>query len=123
MKELLKFSIVGASGIFINNIFLYIFVDKLKIPLEISGNVSIFLTIFYVFLLNDIWTFRNRKKSKSVIVRILKFYISRIFGWVAHILILISLTKIGLFYLLSNIIGIIIAFIVNYITSSKWVWQ
>ena len=122
-EEFVKFCIVGGTGIIVNNILLWVFVDIIKIPLYIAGNLAIFFSILYVFILNDIWTFANRTKKKHVFLRLVKFYISRAFGWIVQITILLALSAMGVQYIIANTIGIFIAFIINYITSHYWVWE
>ena len=83
-EEFVKFCIVGGTGIIVNNILLWVFVDIIKIPLYIAGNLAIFFSILYVFILNDIWTFANMTKKRYVFLRLAKFYISKVFRWVVN---------------------------------------
>jgi len=120
--RLVKFCIVGGTGIFVNNGILYFSKEILKLPLEIAGFLAIFLSLVYVFYLNDIWTFKDKRKGK-IYERFIKFCLSRSLGFITNYLVLLFLTYLGIFYIISNIVGIFAGFLVNYYTSKKFVWK
>jgi len=77
-KRFLKFAIVGGSGAIVNLLTFEIFMFLLSSMdkdacILISNGIGIFVSIFTNFLLNDRWTWGDRKK-KSFLARLLKFY-------------------------------------------------
>lgn len=122
--QIAKFLIVGLSGIFVNMFFLWFFVSIFKINLAIAGILAIEISVITNFMLNNLWTFRNNSKKTKPSVKFLKYNLAVLLGIGLNYAILISLTQIfGLFYLLSNLIGICCSTLSNYILSSRWAWK
>ncbi|WP_346729568.1 GtrA family protein [Acidianus sp. HS-5] len=133
--------IVGGLGTLVNEgIFL---ITAHTVPVFFSLGLAIELSIIFNFILNDIWTFKD-KRVGSFIKRLLKFHVSSFGGGVVQyitvILLLVAflhfsnLSEILLFLFFSyikaqslflaviNFIGIVSGFAVRFITSLKYVW-
>ena len=124
--RLIRFSIVGVIGAVINTGLLWLFTDLAGIYYLVSSAIAIEIGIIIQFLLNDRWTFREKKTSgvKQFIVRILKSNLWRSGGLVINIGVLYLLTEYaGVYYLISNIFGILCAFLWNYILESRLTWE
>jgi putative flippase GtrA len=123
--RLIRFSIVGVIGAVINTGLLWLFTDLVGIYYIYSSAIAIEIGIIIQFLLNDRWTFREKKTSgvKQFIVRILKSNLWRSGGLVINIGVLYLLTEYAaVYYLISNIFGILCAFLWNYILESRLTW-
>ncbi len=119
-----KYAIVGVSGIFVNEGVLY-FLSRIINPF-ISDIVSIETSINSNFILNEFWTFKNRKLNKrfpSIMKRAAQHNLSSLLGLAINYAVFAILTFFGINILLSNLIGIIIAFVVRFLLSSLWVWS
>ena len=121
-KRLLKFCVIGASGVIVNEGLLWLLTEFVGLFYLISSIFSIEASILSNFILNDIWTFRKERKG-IFFKRLLKFNVARIFALGINFAILFGLTSIGLHYLVSNLIGIAIATIFTYLSSLWWVWK
>nr|QNO54299.1 hypothetical protein FGBIHFOD_00039 [Methanosarcinales archaeon ANME-1 ERB7] len=124
--RLIKFSIVGAIGAGINMGFLWVLTDFAGLFYLFSCMVAIEIAIIMQFMMNDRWTFKDRKTTHvgQFIKRILKSNLWRSGGSTVNIGILYFLTEyMGVYYLLSNIFGIICAFLLNYIFESRFTWH
>ena len=124
--RLIKFSIVGAIGAGINMGFLWVLTDFAGLFYLFSCMVAIEIAIIMQFMMNDRWTFKDRKTTHvgQFIKRILKSNLWRSGGSTVNIGILYFLTEyMGVYYLLSNIFGIICAFLLNYIFESRLTWH
>ncbi|WP_373468143.1 GtrA family protein [Acidianus infernus] len=133
--------IVGGLGTLVNEgVFL---LSAHSMPIFFSLGLAIELSIIFNFILNDIWTFKDRRVG-SFIKRLLKFHVSSFSGgivqYVTVILLLVvflhfsNLSEILLFLFFSyikaqslflaviNFIGIVSGFAVRFITSLKYVW-
>ena len=119
--RLLKFSLVGGSGVLVNMFCLYLLTELFQIFYIISSIVAIETSILSNFFLNSIWTWNDRKQQSSF-NRLLKYHICvGITAIIANWLLLISLTELaGLHYLLSNLIGICIGVLINFVTNDLW---
>ncbi len=130
--------VVGGLGTFVNEgVFVLAAHDM---PVFFSLGLAIELSIIFNFMLNDVWTFKDRRVG-SFIKRLLKFHISSFSGGIVQYIIVILLlvaflhfsnipeilffpyTKAqSLFLVIINFIGIVSGFAVRFITSLKYVW-
>jgi len=114
-----------------------------NIPVFFSLGLAIELSIIFNFVLNDIWTFKDRRVG-GFIKRLLKFHVSSFSGgivqYITVILLLVAFlhfsnaSEILLFLFFSgvkaqslslaviNFIGIISGFAIRFVTSLKYVW-
>jgi len=136
--RLLKFITVGGLGTLVNEgIFILAAHDM---PIFFSLALAIELSIIFNFILNDIWTFNDRRAG-SFIKRLLKFHGSSFSGgivqYITVILLLVAflhfsnIPEILLFpytkaqslsLAIINFIGIVSGFAIRFVTSLKYVW-
>ena len=129
IKQLLSYAVVGASGAGIILFLTWLFVDVFGLNYLLSAAIAIELSIVWAFFLNDRFTFKhkiiqfqNQNASLSRLKRLLKYNLSSLSGEAINLSILYSLTSLGLFYLHSEAIAILVAFSYNFTISNKWVW-
>lgn len=126
IKRILKFTAVGLTGVGVNQGLLWLLTDVAGLRYYISAIFSIEASIISNFVLNDYFTFSDRRAGKgtSFLGRMLKFNLTCATGALIQYGILILFTSVfGLHYLLSNLIGIAIAFVWNYFINSIWTWK
>jgi len=126
ITRLIKFIGVGLSGIVVNEGILWLLTAFGGLPYYISSLFGIEASIITNFILNDKFTFADRRggKSGSFFSRLLKFNITCAAGAAIQYGILLLLTSVfGIHYLISNFIGILVAFIWNYLLSLVWTWK
>jgi len=133
--------VVGGVGTLVNEGVFILAVHDM--PIFFSLGLAIELSIIFNFILNDIWTFKDRRVG-SFIKRLVKFHGSSFSGGIVQyaivILLLVSFlhfsngSEILLFLLFSdvkvqslflviiNFIGIVSGFAVRFVTSLKYVW-
>jgi dolichol-phosphate mannosyltransferase len=124
--RLLKFIGVGLSGVLVNEGILWLLTEFAHIPYYFSSLIGIEASIISNFTLNDYFTFADRRSGKtgSFIMRLLKFNLTCAAGAGIQYGLLLLLTSVfGINYLISNLIGIIVAFIWNYTLSLVWTWR
>lgn len=122
--RILKFSVVGVSGVLVNMGMLYILTEYFDILYFISSFLAIELSIISNFILNDIWTWGDRRKKKFL-HRIIQYHISvGLTAIFANWLILLLLTEVfGVYYLISNLVGISVGMFSNYILNDVWTFR
>ncbi len=121
-KRFLKFCIIGASGLIINEGLLWTLTEFAGLFYLLSSVIAIETSILSNFVLNDIWTFRRERKGRFL-KRMFKFNIARIFALFINLGILWLLTTIGIHYLISNLVGIAMVTLFTYLSSLLWVWK
>ena len=117
-----KFSLVGISGIFVNQGCLSLFVSVFGFSLSIAGILAIELSILSNFLLNNFWTWKDNKTG-SFLQRFVKYHAVTLLSGGINYLILLTLTSFGLHYFISNLIGMGFAALVNFILNHYWTFQ
>jgi dolichol-phosphate mannosyltransferase len=130
-ETLVKFLIVGASGTAVNLIVSYLL--HFVIAAEIAQAIGIELSIMNNFVWNDSFTFKHTikemdGKNQNKLFRLLK-YNSLSFGTAVLNLIVfyflaypLGLNR-GIWYSVSSLTAILVAFVFNYIGSSRWAWK
>jgi dolichol-phosphate mannosyltransferase len=124
-RSFLKFCLVGALGFVVNEGLLWIFKERVGLHYILSAVISIEASILFNFSLNDFWTFRNRKRlGNNILTRALKYNLICVIGSAFNLGILTLMTEgFGVYYLISNMVGMVVAVLWNYGGSTKWAWQ
>ncbi len=121
-RRFIKFNLVGLSGVVVN--------EGLLVLLASAGVYYIYASTFAIevsiisnFVLNDFWTFRDRRHG-HIVARLLKFNGLMIVGLAVNLLILFAGTSyLGVNYAVSNLVGIGAAFLVRYWLSVNYAWM
>jgi dolichol-phosphate mannosyltransferase len=124
-RKILSFGIVGISGIFVNMGVLWLLTSYAGIYYLVSAIIAIEVSILNNFLWNDLWTFGSDREhqKRSSAGRLWLFHLVSAGGAAINWVILLTLTQFaGVYYLASNLIGILIAFIWNYLVNRHVTW-
>ena len=130
-KRMIKFGIVGGSGIFVNlgifalaKIILFDSIGKSNMVLLAASLLGDEISIIYNFILNNLWTFRRTKNKDSISRKLFKFHLVALTSVVINNIILFILHKgFGMIDMWAKFIGILVAFIWNYFANVKWTWR
>jgi len=126
IKRIIKFGIVGTSGIAVNSFFLWLGHDIVGLSIFMASPVAIAFAIFSNFNLNDVWTWSESRSERmhNYGHRLWRYYVSASLGAAINYLILLSLTKIwGVYYLIANLFGILAGMTTNFLLSELWVFR
>jgi len=126
LVRFLKFCAVGLSGVLVNMGLLWSLTEFVGFPYLISAAFSIESSIISNFVLNDYFTFPDRRspKVKSFLNRLLKFNLVSLAGLGVNMGVLSLLTEVfGVYYLISNLCGIAMATLWNYLVNTWWTWK
>jgi dolichol-phosphate mannosyltransferase len=119
-RTFVKFAIVGASGVLVNECVL-IALHGYGFHLLVCSIVAIELSILSNFVLNNAWTFGG-EGSKTLLRKLGCFQVISIAGALINIIVLSSLTMVGIDYRIANIIGIGCGFLFNYMLNKSITW-
>jgi len=113
ISQFIKFYLVGLSGIVINLLSLYLLIFYL--PFYISSFLAILISIIWNFILNDLFVFKIKKRK--LLERFLLFFGGRglLSKPVQYLSALLFYYIFGINYLLSQLIAIFIAAIINWV--------
>ena len=126
LARFFKFCAVGVSGVGVNMGLLWFLTEYAGFPYMLSATISIETSIITNFLLNNYFTFRGRNEPGTgpFFQRWLKFNLVSLVGLGVNLGLLSLFTEIfGIYYLVSNIIAIIIVTMWNYLLNTWWTWR
>jgi dolichol-phosphate mannosyltransferase len=117
----IKFNLVGLSGVLVNEGVLVLLVS-VGVYFVNASVLAIEVSIISNFLLNDFWTFHDRRHG-HIVTRLLKFNGLMLIGLLVNLAILYLGTNfLSIYYAVSNLIGIAAAFLVRYELSVRYAW-
>jgi dolichol-phosphate mannosyltransferase len=124
-KRIFKFGIVGLSGIVVNLGVLYLFVEYFILNKDLASPIAIEFSILNNFIWNDLWTFGSAEDQKvsSRWHRFVAFNIVSVGGAAINYGIFLVLTAwFSVYYLAAQLIGILIAFVWNFLINRRVTW-
>ena len=135
-RTLLKFLMVGLSGLAVNLILLTIFKDLLGNSLILIANgIAVEGSIISNFVWNDRYTFGfGANKVGSEILpeakkgwtrgglRLAKYNLVSLVSFAVNELVFFFMNTRGVYYIWASIVAIGCSFIINYVGSSRWAW-
>lgn len=124
-KRLMKFMATGVAGIVVSVGLLWFLTEIGEIFYLVSGLISKEAGTLLSFAANEFWVFNDRIKPswKESAKRCIQFNINRTLSMFIVIATMVILTEFaGINYIISNLIGIVIGFPINYVMSNRWIW-
>ena len=126
LQRILRFGLVGISGIIVNMGILWWLTERAGIYYLYSSAVAIETSIITNFLLNDLWTFEGGTghRMERRLHRFVSFQLVSMGGLVVNIAVLyIGKEIFGIYYLVANLLGILAAFVWNYLVNRNVTWR
>ncbi len=122
-NRFIKFAFVGLSGVFVNSGLLWLLVEFTHLPFYLCSLLAIETSIITNFLLNDNWTWKDRRTSPWV-QRLFRYNVTTAFSSIfINITVLLLLKEwVGVPYLLANLVGIGCGVIFNFLVNSVWTY-
>ena len=126
LRKILRFGLVGLSGILVNMGILWGLTELGGIYYLYSSAVAIETSIITNFLLNDFWTFGGETGHRvgSRVHRFLSFQVVSVGGLLVNMVVLFLGKEIlGMDYLVANLVGILAGFAWNYLVNRNVTWK
>jgi len=124
MRTFVRFALVGASGTLVN---LGVFSAALHANLNkyVASPVAVEVSIIWNFLLNNYWTFRERKTSERTRIKGLKYNLVSVvsLGVSFATFLALSIFAPRLSPTVDQVAGIVPAVLVNYFLNSYWTFR
>jgi dolichol-phosphate mannosyltransferase len=121
VMRVVRFGVVGASGIVVNLVILYSIIRFTQTPEIIAAGIAVETSILTNFILNDVWTFKDIR-TIPIYKRLGRFQVVSIAGMAINLVVFTALTLVGVWYILAEVVGIIFAFIFNFIVNRLKTW-
>ena len=127
----LKFATVGGSGVVVNMGVLWIATVYVfgSLPhttaVAWAGFLAIAISILTNFLLNDMWTWGDRRGTGAspFAVRLGKYVLVASIAGVVQWVILQGLVHVSVHYMLANFVGIAAGIAINYVANNWWTFR
>ncbi len=123
---LIKFGIVGSSGIIVNNGILWLLVEHFDAAVTFASPAAIAVAVFNNFTWNNIFTWHERRDNYrySYFHRLWKYYLSNSIGALINYGVLNALFYLfDVNYIIANLAGIFLGMVSNFVLSDKWVFK
>jgi dolichol-phosphate mannosyltransferase len=120
-RTLTRFTVVGASGVAVNMLALYVLYQRAHVPLVVASALAVELAIASNFFWNNRWTFQQTGHS---LARFAVFNAVSLVGLLvtaATVWLLVQLA--GVNYLVANLTGIGLAAACNFVANVQWTWR
>jgi dolichol-phosphate mannosyltransferase len=123
LPRVLKFAIVGGSGVLVNLGMLWLLHGKAELSIELAAAIAIELSIISNFLINDLWTFHD-ERNRSFMARAIGAHTGSGLAVAINYVVLLALNKeMGVHYLMAALLAIGAGAGVNYSVSALWTWR
>jgi dolichol-phosphate mannosyltransferase len=124
IRQALTFAFVGASGALLILLLTWLFTQYIGFFYLLSAALAIEISILWAFALNTKITFRhNFNKVRDLFSALGKYQFVALGGLVINLVLLYAFTTLfNIFYLVSELIAIFVAFGFNYLMSLRFVW-
>lgn len=121
-----QFVAVGTVGATVDTLLLALFHGVIDIQLVVGKLTSAELSFLVMFVINEHWTFADfgRSTPRARIRRLVRSNTVRVGGLLTATGVLVALTETtGMWFVLANVVGIVVGFFVNYSFESLFTWR
>ena len=127
LGRMIRFGIVGASGIVVNQGLLMLLHGTFDLPLLISSLIAIETSILSNFALNSRWTWKVDlgRSLRSWVQKAVQYHAATVVtAFAGNVLVLMALVHLfGVDYRLANLAGIAVGSGLNYLAGEFWVFR
>jgi dolichol-phosphate mannosyltransferase len=119
-----KFALVGASGILINTLVMYLATEKLQIYYLVSAGIGTIASTLWNFGLTETWVYQTKNMAKGRFKRLGLFFVMNMIALSLRTPMIYLLTAImGIFYVVSNLVSLAILTVVRFVFSDAIIWK
>ncbi len=121
--EFVKFAVVGATGLIVNSLALVIATDWLGIYYLVSAALASVASTIWNFGFTEYWVFNHRQQNEGLAGRFGLFFIMNNAALALRGPVIFALTSgLGVHYLASNWISLILMMVVRYAVADGLIW-
>ncbi len=117
-----KFLLVGAIGLAVNQGVLFVLVARVGATIVVASPIAILLSMIVTFAFNERWTWHDRGGGR-ILHRALLYGSINSGGLLINWVTLLSLDRIGVNYLVANLVGAGIAAVWNFSLNHMLTWR
>lgn len=122
-RRFFRFALVGGSGVLVNMGVLILLVSKARWSPVMAAPIAIEFAVVNNFLLNDRWTFGDKRGGRSLFQRFVRYNALTLGGVLISALTLAALVTFSrMHYVVANLFAIGVGTLWNYSTNSLLTW-
>ena len=123
--RMLRFGMVGLSGVGVNQGLLMLLHGGFGAPLLLSSIIAIEVSILTNFLLNHAWTWRLPLREPGLIRRAVQYHAAAVMAaFAGNVIILMSAVELfGVDYRIANLVGIAVGTVINFTAGEVWIFR
>lgn len=122
---MLRFGLVGLSGVVVNQGLLMLLHGRLGAPLLLSSLVAIEVSILTNFALNHSWTWRVPFSEPGLLRRAIQYHAAAVMAaFAGNVVILMGAVELfGVDYRIANLLGIAVGTVINFTAGEVWIFR
>jgi dolichol-phosphate mannosyltransferase len=123
--RMLRFGVVGLSGVVVNQGLLMLLHGTLGAPLLLSSIIAIEVSILTNFVLNHTWTWRVPLGEPGLIRRAIQYHAAAVMAaFAGNVIILMGAVELfGVDYRIANLVGIAVGTVINFTAGEVWIFR
>ncbi|HLD98447.1 MAG TPA: GtrA family protein [Candidatus Nanoarchaeia archaeon] len=123
LLEITKFGFVGVINTLINLAVLYILTEFFGIYYLVSAIFAFLVAVTNSFILNKVWTFKEKINNKPTL-KYIKFLCISIIALLINLILLYILVEFfTVWYIYAQIVGVLFNFVINYLGNKLWTFK
>lgn len=122
---MLRFSLVGLSGVVVNQGLLMLLHGAVGAPLLLSSIIAIEISILTNFILNHTWTWRLPLRESGLMRRVVQYHAAAVMAaFAGNVIILMGAVELfGVDYRIANLVGIAVGTVINFTAGEVWIFR
>ncbi len=122
-SQFIKFGLIGVSGLFVNTFLLAMLTESFGLFYMLSAILATQGSTLWNFVLSERWVFGNQSRRYSKARRAAMFFAMNNAALLLRAPIMLLLTSVlGIQYLVSNLISLLILLLLRYATADRLIW-
>jgi putative flippase GtrA len=118
-----KFLVVGAVGLAVNEVMLFVLHDGVSLTIRIASTIAILISMVVTFVLNERWTWHDRGGGK-IVHRVMLYFPINSGGLLINVVVLSLLVDhTDMHHLVANLVGAGLAAIWNFSLNNAITWR
>jgi len=123
LEQYARFILIGGIGAFINLLILFSLTEFLNIYYLFSEVIAFFIAITHNYLVNKLWTFKEKFQDKSF-QKYLQYIIISLLGLGVNLTVLFMLTEcLSIWYIIAEIFATGVSSLVNFLGNKYWTFK
>lgn len=125
LARFVRFGVVGASGVVVNQGLLMLLHGSFGAPLLVASMIAIEVSILTNFLLNHVWTWRLSLRVPGLLRRCLQYHAAAVMAaFAGNVIVLMAAVELfGVDYRLANLLGIAVGTVINFTAGELWIFR